>query len=466
MEPKAAVEAFRRAKLLQPTYAWQDVWQEEHARMFAVAGVQRLDVLQIFQDEITEAIRTGKTSGQFADAVRGQLQAKGWWGDVETTDPKTGETRLTRFDDRRLSLIYDTNQRQAYSQAKWERFQRSDDLERRLREGRIRRRGEPPAPDRPSPDEGTSAPRSKTLLMYITMNDGRVRAAHQAWHRLVLPLDHAFWDTHTPINAYGCRCTVRQVSEEEVAAMEARGQRVQRTPPPSSEQIVPYVNPRSGEVSAVPYGVSPGFAYNPGKERDAALYETMLRKAMDSGALPGAVAVAQAIADHAGFVRQASVRFAGWVDNVQQRGQPRGEMQHVGVISPPVLRALRDRGAGPQGSVISVADADVLHALRDAKVSGLTLEQYRQLPELITRPLAVLREVKADPQVLLYVFDLPGEAGHRAGKLVVQLDQVRKVRVEGRRHALTLNMVRTATVMGRSALEDRATYDLLWGRIR
>jgi len=57
------------------------------------------------------------------------------------------------------------------------------------------------------------AQRTKHLypnLMYISVNDDRTRQLHKNWHGLVLPIDHPFWNTHTPPNDHGCRCTFRR----------------------------------------------------------------------------------------------------------------------------------------------------------------------------------------------------------------------------------------------------------------
>ena len=46
-----------------------------------------------------------------------------------------------------------------------------------------------------------------------------------------------------------------------------------------------YVNPRSGEVTQVPEGIDPGFAYNPGLARQQALQQLVDGKLR--GAAPG-----------------------------------------------------------------------------------------------------------------------------------------------------------------------------------
>lgn len=232
-EPKDAIDAFTSRALLQPSFRWEDVYQEEHAAGFAVAGVAQADVLRLFQDGIDEALGGGGSLADFAKAIKPQLVAKGWWGDIEVTDPKTGEQRVTRFDDRRLQLIYDVNLRQSYAAGRWSRAER------------------------------TKA--TKPFIMYRTMRDERVRASHAAWDGVVLPIDHPFWATHYAPNGWRCRCRCFAVSERDIQRYQADGVKIKREAPPVV--FTTFENQRTGEVSRVPVGIDPGFAYNPGKVR-------------------------------------------------------------------------------------------------------------------------------------------------------------------------------------------------------
>lgn len=245
-EPVDAVAAFTARRLLQPTFNWHDVYEAEHASRFMVAGVAQADVLRLFQEALQEPLSQGQSLADYAKALKPQLQAKGWWGDVEITDPTSGEIRTTRFNDARLQLIYDVNLRQSYAAGRWAGIERN---KKRL-----------------------------PLVMYRTMRDERVRASHATWDGLVLPAGDAFWQQHYPPNGWRCRCTAFALSEKDLQRRRARGERIQTEAPP--EQLVPYRDPRTGGVAHVPLGVDPGFAYNPGmaQMREAA---DRLRDALD-----------------------------------------------------------------------------------------------------------------------------------------------------------------------------------------
>ena len=50
------------------------------------------------------------------------------------------------------------------------------------------------------------------LLQYMAAGDSRVRASHAKFNKLILPVDHPFWDTFMPPNDWNCRCNVRHLS--------------------------------------------------------------------------------------------------------------------------------------------------------------------------------------------------------------------------------------------------------------
>jgi hypothetical protein len=231
LEPADAVRAFQARGQLEPTFRWTDVWQQEQAAKFMVAGVAQADMLRLFRTRLDDALRTGLSPADFSRALKPELVRAGWWGDIEITDPATGEVRVTRFNDARLRLIYDTNLRQSYAAGRYTRAVRN---QRRL-----------------------------PLLMYRTMRDERVRASHAAWDSLVLPVGHPFWQQHYPPNAWRCRCTAFALSEKDLARRQAGGERFKTDPPPDVQ--VPYTDPRTGEERLAPRGVDPAFAYNPGQ---------------------------------------------------------------------------------------------------------------------------------------------------------------------------------------------------------
>ncbi len=258
LTPQEAVDWLIERGHLTKSYAWQDVWQDEHGHQFTVSRLTRLDLLQSLHDAIVKSVQGDLSRKDWMEDAEQLLTDAGWWGTKTVTDPLDGEIKLTKFDPARLRLIYDTNTRQAYATGLWERVERSK--------------------------------RTHPYVRYITKQDERVRASHRAWDNLALPVDDAFWKTHWPPNGWRCRCRVMSMSQRDYdkgytldrpgAEYEQDAPTVQKPLKKQAPEVTTreYVNPRTGEVTQIPVGIDPGFAYNPGVARQQALQEVLAGK--------------------------------------------------------------------------------------------------------------------------------------------------------------------------------------------
>jgi hypothetical protein len=256
--PKEAL-AYIKNKTLQPGFSYKDVWNEEHATMFTVAKAMQIDVLSDIKSAVEKAVENGETLDSFRKNLAPTLQAKGWWGKKEMTDPLTGKTVKAQLgSDRRLKTIYDTNLRSAYQEGRWERSQASA---------------------------------SHPYLMYRVGNSQHHREEHLAWDGLILPKDDPWWNSHYPPNGWGCKCWVMAVSEERKARLEKSGitvpptvdgtpghtAAVQTKAPPATYKT--FYNERKGTLERVPAGVDPAFNWNVGSRKRLSFnLENVVRK--------------------------------------------------------------------------------------------------------------------------------------------------------------------------------------------
>lgn len=233
LPPKDAIAAlFERGQRLDPTFSWLDVWQETHASMFTVAKSAGFDVLREIHQALLKALSEGTTFRDFARDLTPILQQKGWWGRQPAYDPDTGEMAWSQLGSvRRLRTIFDANMRVSYAAGHWTSFERNK-------------------VERP-------------FLRYVAILDDATRPTHRARHNLVLPVGHPYWDLWAPPCGWNCRCTLQQLSQRDIDRLIARGEQLIFVPPPDSFRS--YVNKRTGEISTVPDGIDPGWAYNPGK---------------------------------------------------------------------------------------------------------------------------------------------------------------------------------------------------------
>lgn len=232
--------AYFKAKGLRPSFDYRDVWDAEHAVSFSVAKMTQMDLLQDTHDSLTKALATGQPYQSWKKELMPQLADAGWLGRKEMTDPITGETKMvTLGTPRRLATIYNTNLRSARAAGQWERVQRT-----------------------------------KETLPYLQWNLGpsrHHRDQHVAWAGTTLPADDPFWKQHTPPCGYGCKCWLRQISKPEYADLTAPGSErgaklaIKTQRPADWDKTIEYENQRTGEITKVPVGVTPGFGFNPGQ---------------------------------------------------------------------------------------------------------------------------------------------------------------------------------------------------------
>jgi len=241
LPPQKALDFFR-AKGYATGFAWQDVWQQEQDAAFTVAKMMDVDLLRDVRSAVDKALAEGQTFQQFREALQPRLVQAGWWGKAEMLDPLTGETKLVQLGSpRRLRTIFRTNLQASYAAGHWQQIQETK----------------------------AEAP----YLMYDAVDDGATREEHAEWDETVLPADDSWWATHMPPNGWNCRCSVIQLSADQVRAM---GLVVAPAAPPSPMRE--YTNPRTGEVSQVPAGIDPGWAYNPGASRGELLQQQLADK--------------------------------------------------------------------------------------------------------------------------------------------------------------------------------------------
>ncbi|CAL4866722.1 hypothetical protein MMA231_00966 [Asticcacaulis sp. MM231] len=228
LQPKDAI-AFFRSKGMRTGFDYRDVWQQEHAQGFTVAKAMQVDILTDIRRALDDAMTQGKTLEQFKKELSPILQAKGWWGRQEVTDPLTGETKLAQLgSSRRLRTIYEVNLQSAYAHGNWQRIEASK--------------------------------RAFPYLMYVCVLDSRTRPQHRAWHGVCRPVDDPFWDTHYPPCGWKCRCGTRSLTRAQV-----KREGIDPTAPAPRFPMDEVTNPRTGEVSRVEQGIDPAFNFNIGK---------------------------------------------------------------------------------------------------------------------------------------------------------------------------------------------------------
>ena len=206
-EPAKVVE-YLRQKRPEVHFDYDEIMHGAHHRAFTVAKITKLDLLSDVQESLAYAAENGLGFEEWKKSLLPTLAKKGWIGNVDAKDPKTGEIKQIYVGSRRLKNIYNTNMRVAYAVGAYEEAMSSD----------------------------------AQFLRYTAVLDSKTRASHRALHGVILPKDHPFWDTHYPPNAWNCRCKARAYTKQE---LKSRGW--------SITENIPSVEPH------------PDWAYNVGK---------------------------------------------------------------------------------------------------------------------------------------------------------------------------------------------------------
>jgi hypothetical protein len=232
-----AISYFRK-KLNVPTERWNDLWQDEHARAFSVAGATKAELLADLRTAIDKAIAEGTTLETFRKDFDGIVAKHGW--------SYNGERNW------RTDTMLNTNIRTAYNAGRYKQMTDPDVL------------------------------RDRPFWIYRHGHSVHPRPWHLAWDGTVLPADSFWWHTHYTPNGWGCNCTVRSLSHDDLADLGKDGP--DETP---DDGTYAWTDKSTGQVHKIPNGIDPGWAYNPG---EAAWGRPLAKEAMeDAKALgPGA----------------------------------------------------------------------------------------------------------------------------------------------------------------------------------
>ncbi|MFD2033081.1 phage minor head protein [Ancylobacter dichloromethanicus] len=174
--PPEVLDYFRDKKLA-PRFSWLDVWGEEHAHAFTVAGVLEERTLAEFRAGIDQALANGTGFDKFKADMEKRLKPIGWWGPRGVADPEGGKAKTVDFTrPKRLQTTFWSNVRAARAAGQWDRIQRTK--------------------------------RALPYILYVRTTAGDPRPEHLRWAGIILPVDHPFWRTHFPrtAGAANARC--------------------------------------------------------------------------------------------------------------------------------------------------------------------------------------------------------------------------------------------------------------------
>ena len=207
--------AFFRQKASVPTERWTDVYAAAHSHSFMVAGANTEALVDDFRAEIDKAISEGTTIAEFRDGFDRIVEKHGW----EYKGKRGWRTRV----------IFDTNLRTAYAAGRYAQQTLPETLQ------------------------------AFPFWQYHHSGSLHPRKQHLAWDGMVLRADDSWWSTNYPPNGWRCGCYSTPVSPGGLKRMGKLG-------PDEAPELLFRAEEVGGVRREVPFGVDPGFEYNPGAE--------------------------------------------------------------------------------------------------------------------------------------------------------------------------------------------------------
>lgn len=355
-EPTKVVE-YLRQKRPEVHFDYDEIMHGAHHRAFTVAKITKLDLLSDVQESLAYAAENGLGFEEWKKSLLPTLAKKGWLGNVDAKDPKTGEIKQIYVGSRRLKNIYNTNMRVAYAVGAYEEAMSSD----------------------------------AEFLRYTAVLDSKTRASHRALHGVVLPKDHPFWDTHYPPNAWNCRCKARAYTKQE---LKSRGW--------SITENIPSVEPH------------PDWAYNVGKTDNLdAVFADKVEKLKDKAVSEDFYKNAKAFLGELERKRNLYVWQSGLDEAVEQiivKNDPKTpiNMVQVGLLSEALAKAAsKILGLDVNSGGIILTKDRLIHASpkrKSAYEHAFRVEEIRQIVKILDDQNNAYVDTRDDKNNIVFIF--------------------------------------------------------------
>lgn len=195
-------------------------------------------------------------------------------------------------------------------------------------------------------------------------------------------------------NGYNCRCRVRaltpaQLARHPIGLESTDDYRVTVDQPQGvngkMRPVTGLKYPKTGQV----FTPDAGFHLNPGKGYLCHLSEQLLNRAARADTRLAAQAVEETLGQPA-LLNALNRDTGNWVSQVMAQRQARGDFRPVGALRPAVVDALAGKGVVPDLAVITLTDANLLHATRDSKQGALPAIFWSALVSSLYRPCTIL----------------------------------------------------------------------------
>ena len=353
LKPKEMIEFFN-SKGLQTSYNWYEVYEEAHAKAFTVAKMTQLDLLKDTKDLTAQAIKEGWGKGEYQARANELFKKKGWSGFKTVTDKEGNEKQIELGTPRRIKNIYHSNMVSAQAASRYKQQLEDVDI----------------------------AP----YFQYQCTLDGRTRPEHRAMHGKVFRYDDPIWASLYPPNGWGCRCSVRSLTESELNRMGIKPEKSED----SLREIKTEVGGEEKTVQAYDFDLggkqftlkaNPGWSYNVGTHAwniDVQAWNKV--KDMPTEVKDRFISE-MAQNPHRGIYVENFIEHC-FKHNLKL---PRTEEITLTWILPNILKALQKENIQPRTPIVGLPSTKIYHAQRPTKnpAQKLTKPEYLKIYDYV-----------------------------------------------------------------------------------
>lgn len=362
LPPKKAIEWLKTKQVTTENY--RNLTDSEIAKVYTIARITDLDMLQDMKSSMIQAAEQGKPFAVWKKDILQHLANKGWLhpnghNGKDIIDPKTGEIFGTP---RRLDNIFRTNMQAAYNAGQYQTYMADVD--------------------------------NRPYWQYDAVGDERTRAAHSAMDGLVYRYDDPFWTTFYPPNGYRCRCSVMALSERDV---ERSGLAVSQSGEHNLVETQKVYNRKGDTYPTIAYKApdgklhttDKGFAYNAGRMNyrpNLDLYDRALAHEFAKVEMRGAEFQAAFKQLNAEFYQVKARLGVDGKPNSEQKIQIRNQLSHQLKFSAGVLTPETQDLTGIKRATVWLSDDTLIKQVDSREGQDFSVEMYALLPEIIKNP--------------------------------------------------------------------------------
>lgn len=362
LKPEAAIE-YLENKGYKVTNDWREMWEDAHAKAFTISKMTDIQLLKDTKSTLEQAMHEGWGAQKTQRELTNMFKSRGWWGKKTIIDENGEEKTIQLGSPHRVRTIYKQNMQSAYNAGRYLKQLENVDF----------------------------AP----YFQYIAVLDEATRPEHRALHSKVFRYDDPIWASLYPPNGWGCRCTVRQLTEREVARS---GVSVENSGKHLSDKDV-IINQETGETKQVAVFKTTDLAGKPVVMQTDAGWSSNTGKAawnIDVLAFNEVKDMPQEIKNK--FISEMAQNtlnervYKNFVKNtIKNDLKPKGLETTLTWLQPVMLNKLAKENIKINTPVVVMQDSRIRHIIGEVKTEKqkLSEEQLLDLYEIINNPDAV-----------------------------------------------------------------------------